>query len=207
MKKFSKMMVAGTMAVVMLPAMSASAQRVAHRSRGRANAAGGVTAARATGIAGTNGGRAVHGRAVATDGAGGVKSVRGIAVSGPNGAKGVRGASNTVSADGTATHKSGSYVQGPNGAYAGRAGNTTVNPDGSATHQSGFKASGAHGTVQSTGTAQRGTDGSVSGERTTTLTGKNGNTYNGTTTWQKGEGAQHTSKCTDPNGNVIPCKK
>jgi hypothetical protein len=112
-----------------------------------------------------------------------------------------------LKADGTAIHKSGTYVQGPNGGYAARAGKTTVNPDGSATHQSGFKTSGANGTVQSTATAERGADGSASGTRNTTATGKNGNTYNGATTWQKGEGVQHTSTCTDPSGNVIPCKK
>jgi len=119
----------------------------------------------------------------------------------------VRGASNTVSADGDATHKSGGFVQGPNGARAGRAGETTLNPDGSATHQSGFRASGANGSIQSTGSSQRGANGSASGERTTTATGKNGNTYNGATEWEKGQGAQHAGTCTDPSGNVIPCKK
>src|ERR1700744_3072393 len=111
-KLFSRILLAGAVAVL-VPVPNTVAQSIAHRGLVRRNASGGVTASRATALAGDNGGRAVHARAVATDSAGDVSSARGSAFSGPEGTRGARGASNTVSANGTATHRSGSVVQGP----------------------------------------------------------------------------------------------
>jgi hypothetical protein len=45
----------------------------------------------------------------------------------------------------------------------------------------------------------------VNGSRTTTATGKNGNTYTGTTTDTNGL-VTHTATCKDASGNVILCQ-
>jgi hypothetical protein len=145
-----------------------------------------------------------HQQSVRT-GPGRVSASRRTIVTGAMGTAGRR-ATNTVMQDGTVTHRSGSVVHGPNGQRVARAGRTQFNPDGSVSHDGGFKATGENGTITSTGSSQRGTDGSASAQRNTTATGKNGKTYEGTTTWQKGEGVQHTSTCTDSSGHGIPCK-
>jgi hypothetical protein len=202
----SKILIVAASAALIPPA-TAFAGGVAHRSGGFRNQQSGVTAARGTAVKGPNGGQAIHGRAVSTDGAGNVTGARGTAFKGPNGTAGARGAVNTKSADGTFTHQSGSVVEGPNGGKAARAGETTVNPDGSATHQSGFAASGANRSIKSTGSSERGADGSASGSRTTTATRKNGNSVTTNTTWEKDQGAERTVSCTDASGATIPCKK
>jgi len=46
----------------------------------------------------------------------------------------------------------------------------------------------------------------VNGQRTTDATGKNGNTYQGTTTDTNGQ-ITHGATCADASGNSIPCKK
>jgi hypothetical protein len=167
------------MTVVMTAALAATAnaQAVAHGGVLRKNANGGVTHAHGTVATGANGGVIAHGRRTSTNGQGSVTTTGGTAFRGPNGAKGVR------------------------------AGTTTVNSDGSATHRSGFAASGKNGSIESTGSSQRGADGSASGERQTDIAAKNGDTYQGETTWTKGQGAQHTGVCKDASGNTISCPK
>jgi hypothetical protein len=52
----------------------------------------------------------------------------------------------------------------------------------------------------------RNADGSASGERSTTATNANtGVTYNGSTTYTKGEGVSRSGGCTDAAGNNVTC--
>jgi len=60
--------------------------------------------------------------------------------------------------------------------------------------------------VQSSGSVTKDANGNVNGQRTTDATGKNGNTYQGTTTDTNGQ-ITHGATCTDASGNSIPCKK
>lgn len=143
----------------------------------RPNADGGATAGRLAGGAGPNGGGFLRGRRTQGDGQGNVTSTSGGAFRGPNGASGARAAQ------------------------------VTHNADGSASRQGGFAASGERGSVQSQGNVSRTADGAVSGERTTSATGANGNTYQGSTTYTKGEGVSHTGTCSDAAGNSIPCAR
>jgi hypothetical protein len=46
----------------------------------------------------------------------------------------------------------------------------------------------------------------VNGSRNTRATGKNGNTYTGSTTGTDGQ-ITHTATCKDASGNVIPSKQ
>lgn len=49
-------------------------------------------------------------------------------------------------------------------------------------------------------------DGTASGERNTTATNANtGVTYNGSTTYTKGEGVSRSGGCTDASGNSVTC--
>jgi hypothetical protein len=50
-------------------------------------------------------------------------------------------------------------------------------------------------------------DGDVSGERSTSATGAQGNTYQGQTSYSKGEGIEHSATCTDAAGNTIACRR
>lgn len=165
------------MAISAALTVAANAQAVAHGGILRRNANGGVTRSRGTVASGANGGAIAHGHRTSTNRQGSVTTSRGTAFRGPNGAKGVR------------------------------AGTTTLNRDGSSTHRSGFAASGSNGSIESTGSSQRAADGSASGQRQTDITGKNGNTYQGQTTWTKGQGVQHTGTCKDASGNTIACPK
>jgi hypothetical protein len=143
----------------------------------RDNAAGRHTAGAVHRNTGPNGGTVANGRAVKTDGEGNGVAVRGSKITGPEGATAERAAKNTRSAD------------------------------GSATHASGFNASGVKGTVDSQGSASRDADGNVIQARTTTATGANGNSYNGSTTYSKDTGVVHTGTCTDAAGQVIACPR
>ncbi|ABF42844.1 hypothetical protein Acid345_3844 [Candidatus Koribacter versatilis Ellin345] len=163
--------------MTMALAVAGNAQGVAHGRTLHKNAQSGVTSAHGTVAKGPNGGAIAHGRRTSTDGQGSVTTAGGSAWRGPNGAKGARG------------------------------GTTTVNGDGSATHKSGFAATGKNGSIESTGSSQRSADGAVSGERQTDITAKDGDTYQGETTWTKGQGYQHTGTCKDASGNVISCPK
>jgi hypothetical protein len=54
------------------------------------------------------------------------------------------------------------------------------------------------------GDYSRGEDGKVDGTRTTTATGQNGATYNGSTTIDDGQ-VTHTGTCTNADGAVVDC--
>jgi hypothetical protein len=143
----------------------------------RPNAEGGVTAGRLAGGVGPNGGAHLRGRRTQGDG------------------------------QGNFTSSSGGVFRGPNGAQGGQAAQVSHNADGSATRQGGFAATGQNGSIQSQGSASRSTDGAVSGQRSTTASGANGNTYQGNTSYTKGDGVSHTATCSDAAGNSIPCTR
>ena len=128
------------------------------------------------------------------------------AVKGPEGGAAVRGRGYTTDGAGNGTAASGGAFKTASGATGARASTTTRNADGSASHQGGFTATGAKGTVDSSGNVTKGADGSVNGSRTTTATGANGTTYNGSTTYSKDTGVQHTGTCTDAAGNTVACR-
>jgi hypothetical protein len=148
---------------------------------------------------------------------------------GPNG-RAARGSRTTLGSDGTLTHQSGSRVQGTHGGswQAGRS--VQRNPDGSM--QAGYTTSGkdaAGGRFDSEGsrtrtadgqraasrqTAMSGARGSYAGsstrgdgtlDRQSTVTGAHGNTYQGQTSYTKGQGVSHSGTCTNAQGQTIQC--
>lgn len=170
------------------------------------------------------------------NGEGGEAAGAAHAFKGPNGGAYVGGHVVATDGHGDAGAASAEAVRGPNGGKAARAGKTTRQADGSLTHQSGFKASDAKGTAQSSGGFARNADGTASDTRTTsaagtaggsynstrsfdktaagttaqrdtTATNKAGDTYSGETTYNSSTGVTHSATCTDPSGNVIPCRK
>ncbi|RIX46072.1 MAG: hypothetical protein D3M94_10170 [Rhodocyclales bacterium GT-UBC] len=143
----------------------------------RPNADGGVTAGRLNGGIGPQGGAHLRGRRTQSDGQGNV------------------------------TSSSGGVFRGANGAQGGQAAQVSRHADGSASRQGGFAASGERGSIQSQGSASRSVDGTVSGQRNTSATGASGNTYQGNTSYTKGEGVSHSASCTDAAGNSIPCTR
>lgn len=149
--------------------------------------------------------------------------------SGPNlRAQGDR--STTRAADGTITHQAERSVTGADGgSYSGQR-SYTRNPDGSA--QASFQRSGqgaAGGSFQTSGSATRNADGtylssrqatasgargSYAGDTTrgngtvthdSTIVGVNGNSYQGQTTYTRGQGITHSGSCKDAQGNPIQC--
>lgn len=165
------------------------------------NAEGGVTAGRASGARGPNGGGIARARGVKTDGQGNGQAASGAA------------------------------VRGPNGGTAARAGSTTWNADGSAQHQSGAQWSGARSSGSTQGSATRSADGSIDANRSTHVTGaqggqydadtklvdgqldrsvdatgRNGNSYDATVTGNKDDGYSRTATCHDASGNVVDCR-
>jgi len=125
----------------------------------------------------------------------------------PNGGQYASGLRYRTDGAGNGSVVSGGAVQGPDGGRGARAGYTTRSADGSVAHQSGFNASGANGSVQSSGSYNRNADGSASGSRDTTATNAAGATYQGNTTYNKGDGVSHTSTCTNAAGAVVPCTR
>jgi hypothetical protein len=119
----------------------------------------------------------------------------------------VRGRRTHVDEEGNVVTGRGALLRGANGGTAARAGRITRSPDGSVSHQGGFAANGEQGSIKSQGEITRSATGDVNGERQTTATGAQGNTYQGTTTYSKGEGIEHSATCTDAAGNAIACKR
>lgn len=130
-----------------------------------------------------------------------------VAGEGEQGREFVRGRRTRVDDDGNVTSGRAAAVRTPEGGRAVRAGRITRSPDGTVTHQGALAATGDKGTVKSQGSMTRSAEGDVSGERSTSATGAQGNTYQGSTTYSKGEGIDHSATCTDAAGNAITCKR
>lgn len=140
------------------------------------NAEGGRSATTLSAARGRNGGAYLHGRTTQTDDAG-----------------------NASTSGGTA-------FRGRNGTTGARAGTTGRGADGDISHQGGFSATSANGGhLQSEGGFTRNTNG-ISGNRSTTATGADGNTYQGSTSYSRDSGFTHSGSCTDASGTTISCR-
>jgi hypothetical protein len=90
---------------------------------------------------------------------------------------------------------------GADGGSFSRSGSRTRSADGDRTASRQTSASGARGNyVASTSRA----DGTVS--HGTTVIGANGNTYQGQTSYTRGQGFSHTGTCTNAQGQAIQCR-
>lgn len=215
--------------VCLLVALPAAAG-ARHRAGMRPGADGGVARVHGT-VAGRGDGHAAwHAGGSTGDGQGDFSHARASGVVGPQG-RAARGSRTTVGADGTVSHQHGFRMQGAAGGSASGGRNIQRNPDGSRQandHASGQGAAG--GSVSTSGERSRsaegersasrqtqvsGTRGSYAGSTTrgkgtidhdSTVTGANGNSYQGQTTASKGEGVSHTGTCTNAQGQTIQCK-
>ena len=147
----------------------------------------------------------VRGGGVAANPEGGYSGGRAVAGHGANGASYARGRAFQTDGQGNGKVASGGAFSGPNGASGARAGTTSRGADGTVTHQSGMAANGAKGSVESSGGYTKTQDG-VKQSRTTTATGANGTTYQGSTSYDKNTGLTHSGSCTDAAGNSAPCR-
>jgi hypothetical protein len=166
------------------------------------NAEGGVTGGRASAARGPNGGATLRGRALKTDGQGNGQAASGGAYRGPNGGTGVRAGGTTWNADGSAQHQSGAQWSGANSSGSTEGG-FVRSADGTVDGNRNTAVTGAQGGSYSADTAY--VDGSLN--RNVDATGRSGNSYESTVTGTRGEGANRTATCYDPNGAVIPCRK
>lgn len=119
----------------------------------------------------------------------------------------LRGRRTHVDEEGNVVTGRGALLRGAEGGKAVRASRTVRSPDGSLNREAGFAASGSQGTIKSQGNLTRSADGDVNAQRQTSATGTQGNTYQGSTTYSKGEGFEHTGSCADAAGNTIDCKR
>ena len=190
-----------------------------------------VTAAAALGLLAINvNAQAVaHGAFARRNANGGITAGHGTAVRGANGGVAARGRITTTNGRGQGATASGGAFRAANGAQGFRRGSTTWN-NGNVAHQGSLRASGPNGSIQSSGSSQRSANWQFSGSRSTTATGanggtyqgstsfqngsathttdatnKNGDTYQGETTYTKGQGVTHTGSCTNASGATIPC--
>ena len=138
------------------------------------------------------------------NGAGGVTSSRVSGFRAPN-AGAFR--SRTLSTDGQGNIAAGSAsaFNTPAGTIGGRGGYTTRTSDGTVNHQSGMAVSGSMGSVQSQGSLNKSSDGTVSGARNTNVQSASGASYQGQTSYSTDSGLTHTGTCTDAYGNTVSC--
>ena len=176
-----------------------AAGRVTARNA-HANAYGGVTASERTAWRGPAGQSGSTARRVVTDGAGDRSVGRGVSRTGPNGTYRA-GERTTVGADGSLQRDGGFRATGARGGSASGSRSFTRNADGSYAGQRSTQADGARGSYDSSTSYANG-----SGSRATTATAANGNTYQGETSWTRGEGVTHTASCHDAAGNSIACR-
>ncbi len=143
----------------------------------------------------------------------GAVSGRGAAVRGPNGGGAMRGGGAAVDSQGNfvSGHGGAATVKDSSGnvkAQGVRAGKTTGTAGNGLQHESGMAAQGTKGSVKSSGTLTTDGAGGVSGVRNTSAQSSTSDaSYQGSTTYQKGAGAAHTSACTDAAGTTVSCPK
>jgi hypothetical protein len=148
----------------------------------------------------------VHGRVYWKNPKGGVGTAGGTAYRGPNGGTGFRGHELTTNGQGTATRTTYGDYKGANGSTFDRKSSISVSKDGAYSHQGTIDTTGKKGTIDTTGSYSHNGPGSGTLDRNTEVTGRNGNTYTGQTTWSKGAGYQHTQTCRNAAGATITCK-
>lgn len=196
----------------------------------RHRAAGGAAArAHGTRASGPDGRQAWHAGGSRRSAEGDRVHARASGVAGPAG-HAARGSRTTVGSDGTITRGSGFVAQGTRGEVRGGR-RVQRSPDGSV--QAGYAVSGqgaAGGNYSRSGSRTRsaagertasrqtsasGARGSYAGSTTradgtlshdSTVTGANGNTYQGQSSYTRGEGLSHSGTCTNAQGQTIQCK-
>lgn len=161
----------------------------------------------------------VRGRVVAHGAEGGRVAVTRAAARGENGAyargrkvvsgeRGVYARGHGVHGDGegNVTGRSGAYLETAAGGSAARQGSFYRDADGSAGRQgSAYVQTAAGGTASTSGSITRDADGDLDGGRSTTATGRNGNSYSGSTTVSDGS-VSRTASCTNAAGEAIDCR-
>lgn len=147
----------------------------------------------------------IHGGGVVANPEGGFSGGRAVAARGPNGGAYARGRAVQTDGMGNGTVASGRAFRGPDGATGARTGTTSRSDDGTVTHQGRLAANGAKGSVESSGGFTKTEDG-ITQSRTTTATGANGGSYQGSTSYDKNTGLTHSASCTDASGNSVPCR-
>jgi hypothetical protein len=116
-------------------------------------------------------------RRLVTDGSGNVNAAAGSGFNTAAGGQGLRTRSFNRDADGSVSARGQGSATGATGASAQRSGSYTRSADGS----------------------------SASGERNTPVTGANGGTVDGSTTYTKGSGFSRSASCKDSSGNTVSC--
>jgi len=221
-----------TLAIICAVALGIAQPSSAGDLRSRRAASNATTAAPASNdvIAGSgpNGGRGIHAGGTVGDGSGGAIHYSGGAYSGPRGTA-VRGSYTHLQSNGGVVHQGGHSIQGTNGGYDNGHNSYTHNPDGSSQGSWQNKGSGPNGSINSQGDFSRNSSGTLTGSSQTTasnargsydgstsaangttthdsdVTGANGDTYQGQTSYTKGEGYSHRGTCKNAQGNVIQC--
>jgi hypothetical protein len=158
-----------------------------------------------TSVAAQAEGRArARGAAVQADG--GARAARsGRAVAGDYGAAGGQRAF-AADGEGNASGAARGGFTTESGARGGRYGEFNRSDDGSFSANGNASAEGDYRSADRSSSFNRDADGNASGERSTTLTNKQtGNTFEGSTTYEKGEGVSRSAACTDASGNGIDC--
>lgn len=190
----------------------------------------GVARTHGTLASGPQGRRAWHAGGTARDGAGDLSHARARGVAGPDG-RIAGGHRTSVGGDGTITRQGGLVAQGANGGTLQGGRSTQRHPDGSV--QVGYAVSGqgaAGGSFSQSASRTRTADGERMASRQTlasgargsyegsttrtvgaldhdsTLSGANGNTYKGQTSYTRGEGLSHTGTCSNAQGQTFDCK-
>ena len=130
----------------------------------------------------------------------------GVVVAGHhNGNSHIRGRRHQTNSDGSFTTASRGAFSHNNGAHGARQATSTVNPDGSAVHSGNAHVSGVRGTASTSGSFARDNAGNATGARSSTVTAANGNTYTGTTAYDKANGFTHSGTCRNASGATITC--
>jgi hypothetical protein len=219
--RFATLAAVCVIALGMSQPSSAAAWRGSHRN--------GVTGDHVVAGQGANGGRGIHAGGTVGDGSGGLIHASGGAYSGANGTV-WRGSYTHLQSNGGVTHQGAHRINGANGGYDNGHNSFSRNPDGSSQaswQNSGRGANG--GSIYSSGNFSRGSDGTLAGSSQTSASGTRGN-YNGSTTaangttthdsdykaangdsyqgessYTKGQGYTHSGTCKDAQGNVIQC--
>ena len=203
---------------------------VRHRAAAHRTADGGATRVHGTQASGPQGHRAWHAGGTARDGQGNLSHARASGVAGAGG-RIAGGHHTTKSSDGTITRQGAVVAQGADGETVRGGRSVQRNPDGSM--QTGYLVNGqgaAGGSFSQSGNRTRSADGEriairqtrASGargsyegsttradgtlEHASTITGANGNRYQGQTSVTRGEGLSHTGTCTNAQGQTFDCK-
>lgn len=129
----------------------------------------------------------------------------GVARRSPNGTV-LRGRTTTTDGQGNGSVTSRRAAVGAQGGTAVRQGRTTRSADGSASHSGTVSAQNAQGHLQSSGSATRNADGTVTQARSTTATSAaTGNSVQAQSSYSKDSGLSRSATCYDASGTAMAC--